>query len=570
MYKKFVLSILTLLFSLCVVSGLRAADHSKPVAVLSFAGYDQAWTAIQKIADQMGFGPVAASFRQTAGDIKGADRTKPFGAALFTNGKELIPFAFLPIEDLDKLEAPGIDQLKKQLDKSGDSYYFTTAKGVVLEIRQKAHWLYICEKGKASFLPKEDPSTFLKNRDKDAFVQGSIYVENIPKDLLEVLFASLRVQIAQADPASELQLKRASKYLNTLIDTLEVCSFASKIDPKTGKGSTEIALNAKEGSDPLKSWKASLEAKTKWNSLFQPKNAVLSFLQTQVQFGADKTYTLDSQEIMFDSLIQEIDKQIEGKEDQDRAKEIVNNLRKISMGALKKDAFSCAFTLTSEPMIFTGIDIAEGDLLKKTLRQIADYFALEYPDYIKKYVKIDAGNMNGWSVSTLTLPLEIIDASLPDWAAKLKISFLCGIQEDALVLFVGLDQKKVTEVFKNFAEKPFKEEKTPATCCVFSLKELGNAVDFLGSPSDFPPQFFKIRNILKSAPESAVCSISTRLNGNTLRQTRTSDGSVYKIIGQIVRVFTNPNQAKHTNDISEGEDLFDEPAPKKPDSKKEK
>lgn len=563
MYKKIALSILALLICVCGNPRLQAAEAQKPIAVISFSGYDRTWNAIQQIADQMGFGPIVQSFRQTSAEIKGMDKNKPFGFALFNDGKDLIPFAFLPIKNLDQLEVLGIESIKKDLKKEGGKYSYTTPKNVTLELFEKGDWLYIYEKSKAASIPSTDPSTFLKNKDKDIFLQGSLFIENIPKDLLEVLFAPLREQIAKANPTSEKQLERLSQYFNTLTDTLKTLSFFTKIDSKTGKGINEFVLTAKEGSSLLKSWEASSKAKTKWNPLFRPKNAVLSFLQIQAQIGDDKKYLIDSQSIMFDSFIQEIDKQIEGKDDQAKAREIVNNLKKIYIGPLKKDSCSFAGTLTSEPMIFLGADITEGDLLKKTLQQITDYFAIEYPDFVKQYVKIDAGRMNDWSVSTLTLPLELLDTTLPEWAQKLKISFLIGIQKEAAVLFVGTDQKKLTNAFKDFASKPFKEEATPETICVFSAKELGKLLDLPGSPKEFAPQFFKIRDILKAAPENAICTISTQFEGDTFRQTRVCDGSIYKILGQITRVFTNPNQSEHKDDLQEGENLFDDPAPTK-------
>ena len=102
--RKTLLSLLTVALMLSGAPRLSADD--KPVAVVSIASYETFQKDLKFVGDLAGapdldksIDGIVALMTQGKG-LKGLDKTRPLGAAIFLEGQSPRGFAFLPITDL--------------------------------------------------------------------------------------------------------------------------------------------------------------------------------------------------------------------------------------------------------------------------------------------------------------------------------------------------------------------------------------------------------------------------------------------------------------------------------------
>lgn len=560
--KWFVRLNLALLALLCALAPLRAADEMKPVAVLSFAGYDALVDSAGVLADTLGHKETLDAMLTMAGSMEGIDKSKPAGAVLLSDGTEIFAFGFLPITDLEALDCPGIEDLKNQYDKeTGLLTLSGEGDGAVrVKLTQRDGWCFITGEGKESLLPAEDTLSLLDGLNEKYLVGGKLYADRIPADLLDTLLAPLRQQMAELEPSQSDSVEYAVKALVNQIESLESVECGLSVDAASGDLVLTCESVAKPGSDIAEIFEKAKSAETRWSDFNRPEDSV--YAQGHVNFMTKKVadLMLENYQNSFKQFAEDLDTALENEKDAEAIKKVIEHFESFLDQNIALEEKDFAASLTAEPILMIGGTIAAGDKLTETLAELNAYFAsTDENDGVREFlknIKINGSDFAGYKVSTATLSQELSDqlaAADPDLAGMIP-AVLLGVKNDAIILLAGLDKKKVSEQFKSLAQTDRKPQpvKRPMTFQL-SLKNIGVLLGNLLPNAE--GEFAKLIQTLKEGPDDAVISAFNESDGLKVTGRLVVRGKFLKLAGDAFHALSD---SKESSDTESGDDLFDQ------------
>src|SRR5262249_29372481 len=102
-----------------------AAEDMQSIAVLSFAGYDRFVAAFTTLGETAKYATLPAAIggflRRRTGieSLEGLDRSRPMGVVVVTDGLAVVPIAFVPVADGEKL-LRSLEKLIAKPEKLGE------------------------------------------------------------------------------------------------------------------------------------------------------------------------------------------------------------------------------------------------------------------------------------------------------------------------------------------------------------------------------------------------------------------------------------------------------------------
>lgn len=538
MLKKFMTGILIGLFVFCA-TGLRAKTNWKPIITISESGYDDTWNTVDRLANAMGYGLFMKTFDEIRENIAkegGIKKDQPIGIVVLSDDKEFFPFFFAPITKFADFETLH-DYLGTNLENNKGKFYYRCNEKISIELLQKDGWLYGFEKGQSAKLPKGDPARFLNGQNKSDLLAINIYFENISNDLLDLAFAPIRQAFADNNVTSAQleQMKVTLDYLKKVCHDFRSVSYGIKVDSKNNlilAGSAEV----KPGTEIAKTFAGLSDAKTKWNDLYEPDKAVIGMTSLKVNTPDSIEFLSQYYKTQFDNYRSEVEKNLEDKSDRKAVNVILDNLQKVMISTMTRPTYGSAMMLTPDPMLVFGSDLAEGETLYKALEQIVNYYQKTESGFIKKNVKLGAEQINGYKVSTLTLPMSNFSQA-SDWLKDKELFLEIGVKNDALLLQLNFDKKAALANFKKLAERKVSEEPLPKEIGSLSIANLGKLLDFTGPDSDIPDnkQYNQTRKILKQASPQARISVTQEYQNNVYAFQIKWNAHCFKLIGDTIR-----------------------------------
>lgn len=522
----------------------NVAKTWRPVAVVASAGYDAVWGAAERVAKELKFAEAVEAARAIYGDVQGVDREKPFGLVVATDGSEIVPFAFLPVADIEKLEFVGVSDLKEKIETTAEGVFIGDAPR--LRLLEKDGWLFVCEAGKEAVLPTTDPTVGL---DCDETLTFQLDLTALPEELFEAGFAALRQKAAENAPTDDEaaleQFDATLEYYSAIFDSLERVAWTLNVDAASGDLVWECALVCKAGSPLAETLVGAQNAETRWGAIAETPNAVFAAVQAGKRSALDREFLAKQQAVALDNFKTALEIGLESDEERALAEELSAVVEKLAKSASADGTFDSASAFACEPTLLFSSAVApvDGSELTAVVRKVFAKLEKDEPEFaekIGKFVKLDAGTVEGFALSTVDVPFAELDAAAPEpfaaFASDKTFAVRLGTSADAVLLVAGLDSTAVDAEFARIAAAS--KTKTPAPRrAAFAVAPLGRFfLDAVAESEETPVHLRKTLERIAEA-DDARTEVEYAVDGNRLDARYVVKSGVFRLIGDVARTY---------------------------------
>ena len=423
MLKKtlFCLSMLALSLSGRPANVVAAEGDPKPVAVLSFAGYDrleQSLDIIGKLSDNpaLKYLPEASLKMLTLGKgLAGLDKSRPWGVVVQTDYTK--SYAFLPVTDLKQLAETVEIVTGKPLEMVGGAYKLDALRQT-LYAREQGKWVILSlAPGSLANVPS-DPSVALGGLPKQYDLAVSLQMANVPPEMLDKYLGVLQEGVEHATKGSESETDQAAQELGkkafaslaAAVKDLEDVTVGLAIDPTANKARLDVQYTAKAGSKLAARLAATQPLKTQFAPLRNP-DATLSVGASTGLSPDDVRQAL----AMFDGwqklLVQKLEEKGELPDKElKKAQEMLGDLFEVLKATVRKGQLDFGLAVNLKPgesTLIKGGRLAAPDKLDHAIRlavQLAHDLS-PHPEAVDKAVQLDAGKYREFVFHKVTIPL---------------------------------------------------------------------------------------------------------------------------------------------------------------------
>lgn len=406
-----------------LVQAVVAAD--KPVAVVSFAGYDALISDLNYVGELAGTPQLSQSLEgilalvTRAQGLVGLDKSKPIGAAvsLPENGQPTVQ-VFVPVTDVDKL-LDALQGLIPQVEDLGDGFSrLRTPKGPPIIMKRADGWAFFSDsKDNLADLPK-NPAKLLGTLPDDYDLAVQLNVQNVPAMYKQLAVGALKdgfeKGMKQNDGEDDATYKSRRQFgehtmeqITSLIDEVDHITFGFAIDEEDGGAYFDTSMNVVPGGKLAKQF---AEAKkndkpSKFAGFADPDAVANVHFHTPVM-AEDAKMMLTAINAARPEAAKKIDESNDLNDDQKKSvKGMVNDLFDVVEATINGGQFNGGFGMWGEGPF----DMAAGGLfvdakkLEAIVKKAVDMFGSE-ADFPK--VKLDAANHEGVSFHTLSVPID--------------------------------------------------------------------------------------------------------------------------------------------------------------------
>ncbi|MBQ9127658.1 MAG: hypothetical protein IJY15_07860, partial [Thermoguttaceae bacterium] len=442
----------------------------RPLAVVSCAGYDAIWEAAKDVAQALKVAEVVETVRAIYGDVQGLDREKPFAVVVATDGSEIVPFAFLPVEKVEKLEFVGASDLKAKLETTPEGIFFGDEPR--FRLLEKDGWLFVFEEGKEAWVPTTDPTAWLGDEGAKGVLSVAVDFTAVSEELLEAGFATLRQKIAENapndDPVALEEFNATLEYYSALFDSLERARWALSVDAATGDLVWEATVVCKDGSPLAETLAGAQNAETRWGAIAETPNAVWAAVDAGKRSELDREFLAKQQADAVDKMRLAVEIGLGDAEERATAEEFVAVLEKILSSIAADGTVDAASAFACDPLVLTtAIAPIDGEETARVVRMFWNQWNEREPEFagkIAKFAKIDAETVGGFNVSKIDVPFaEFEERMAPAWTeywSDKTLAVRWGTSVDAVLLVVGIDSAEADAEFARIVAGA--KTKTPA------------------------------------------------------------------------------------------------------------
>ncbi len=548
--------------------GADATDskETRAIAVVSSAGYDAVWAAAERIARELNFDGAIKAARAIYGDVQGVDREKPWGVVVATDGSEIVPFAFLPVADLEKLDWGAFD-LKTKIETTPDGAFI--GDNPRFRLLEKDGWLFAFEAGKEAFVPTTDPTAWLDGEGGEGVLTLRVDLTATPAELLEAGFAALRQQAAENAPTDEAALERLNatlEYYSATFDSLEQIRWTLDVDAATGDLAWEAAVVCKDGSPLAETLAGARNAETRWSAIAETPNAVFAAVEAGKYSTLDRDFLEKRRANAFDNAKKALAIGLEDAAERALAEEALAVVEKCAKSALADGTFDSASAFACDPVVFSAAGApVDGSELTGAARKIFEKLKADEPkiaEKIDRFVKLDAETVDGFSVSKIDVPATEFEGETAAQGAASRrektLAVRCGTSADAILLVVGLDSAEADAEFARIAAAS--KTKVPAPKrSAFAVAPLGRlALETFDALPELALTDAARKTLERIAEANdARFEVEYAVDGRRCEARCVVKSGVFRLIGEVVRL----NLAAKFGSGGEGEDvdeLFEE------------
>ncbi len=558
--------------ALTLCSALWAADL-KPVAAVSLSGYDELDGSIEKVLDTAGYKEFHTVLTSMTDGVDGIDKSKPLGFVLLGNGNDLIPVAFLPVADFDALTCPGIEVLKEKFNYNADEKTITIAsddaddeidgdeaddqndsEGMVCRLVQQNEWLFVVPLKNESALPAQiDPAEWVEGFGEKYLLGGVVHVDRVPAEIIDSLFAGLRVEASKDEKAAE-GLESLGKLADFVKANVKAVEFGLSVDQSSGDIVVSSMASPVADSSFAKSLEQNAHPVTRWSDFYDPDNSILAVSKAEVV----ESEMVEFQKSQWDSVIGTLISSISGEEGNEQeieeAKSLVGEWQAWGDKNYDSGKSDGALSVGIDGTLSFAATIADGaglqTLVEKTFEFVKKTIADDSgddPDAAKfrNSFKVNANQYKGYYVSTFVLPVSDLDKNF---------SFLIGVKDDAVILIAGTAKKRVSDLFKEKTAVEHSESDAPQRW-VFSVPNLAKfALTFDDVASDEIGN--KVASALAEGSADAVVSGQSECTEEGLHQWFTIKGELIKLICDTVGSLQSEEDGVEGDETDSDSDSF--------------
>ena len=477
--RKTLLSILAVAILLGAASFGFAQGEMKPIATVSFAGYDRLKADIGVIGRLVGNPKLADMLEmmlkgKTQGKgLTGLDTKRPWGVAVFArpgnapNLPDLITYGFVPVTDLKQLMEAAKSNPKFAAAITSQGVYEIGAKemyeisvsNLPLCVQQKGNWAIIVGNRKDLANAPADPLKLLGDLPKNYDIAVRVSVKDIPASMRQMGMAQLQAMASMsrmhggnggvASPAQALAP------LVSMLDELDSVTLGLKIDPGTSKSYLDLEVTAKAGTKLAERFVAMKLGKTAFAGVQIPEAAVV--LNRHDEINADDLAQVQAALAGFHKRF------LDGLGQQELSEDQVNLMTRFSTDLLdvlqktlatkKIDGGLAMLLEPGAATVVGGATVVDGAKLEKALQQLVDGLKKTDPE-AAKLIKFNAETHEGVHFHKLSIPTPH-PMLVPMFGDTLDL--VLGTAADKVMLGVGRNAaktlKKVLDQSKAAADK---------------------------------------------------------------------------------------------------------------------
>ena len=545
---------------------LASEAKTRPIAVVSSAGYDAIWGATERVAEALKIVEIVETVRAIYGDVQGLEREKPFAVVVATDGSEIVPFAFLPVKSVEKLEFVGVSDLKEKIETTPEGIFI--GDGPRFRLLEKDGWLFVFEAGKETLVPTTDPTVWLGEKGGKGVLSVEVDFSAVPEELLEAGFAALRQRAAENAPTDDEaaleQFETTLEYYSAIFGSLKQMSWTLNVDAATGDLVWDCAIVAKDDSPLSETFAGAQRAETRWSAIAETPNAVWVAVDAGKRSELDREFLAKQLEDSIDNMKRVAEIALDDAEERASAEKMFAVLEKVLTSISADGTVDVASAFACEPFVLTtAIAPIDGEETARVVRMFLDELQEQESEDVKrivKFAKINAETVAGFSVSKLDVPFVEFEENIASewieyWSDK-TLAVRWGTSGDAVLLVVGIDSAEADAEFARIAAGA--KTKTPAPKrSAFAVAPFGRwALQALDGNKAVSVVWRKALEKIAEANDARV-EIEYEVAGNRLDARYVVKSEMFRVIGDILRL----NIAANIGSGDEGEDvdeLFEE------------
>ena len=523
--------------TLAAAPQVKAADM-EPVIVVSFAGYDELKADIDfigELANQPGASAMLEgllmAFTQQKG-FDGLDKTRPWGAALSTDGLEFQMLAFLPVDKPENLTA-ALAPLLGEPEELDDDVSRIMAGNTPVFIKPQGEWLFIAQLADGLKNLPADPMTFLSGLDDDYDIAIRVDVQNVPEQYRSMAVDNLQMGVEsnldqgddETDDAFEMRKNLARTQVDqitALLEELDQLTLGWKIDAEAKSTYLDTMLTFVPDSDLAKQ-SMNLETVASTLSGFLAENVPFALLSsTKVKDESLLAASIEQTESAIaklrEQVMAEIDKEerlASEPEKKAEIKEIIDELFEVLAATAKEGRMDVGMTVNGDgPLsLSAAVRVADG---RKVEEAIKKFVALGKDEEDFPEVDLDVDEYEGVSFHTIAIP-EPDDEDAAESLADVfgdEVELTIGFGDEHIYASLGEDGVETLSELLDNSKGDAKKPKFPMDISVY----LTPILKFAATMDNASPMLeMLIKSLEKSGKDRIRVTSQVVENGSRMR-----------------------------------------------------
>lgn len=544
--KKFCLGLLA--SAMLLGSGVVSAQEMKPIAVVSFAGYDRLIKNIGElgqIAANKQLAEMAENLLKavTQGQgLAGVDRTQPWGLVLSTDGTQFPAYAFLPVTDVKKF----LEVLKPhvEIEATGASYTLKTA-GQTLYLTPKGKWAFLAMNPENLVTVSAEPAALLGDLTQRFVLAARLNVSNVPDSLRELLTAQIRfgmqMSLQQAPQENEEQFaarkqmtERAIEQFVTAVTDLEQITLGAAVDALAKKTYVDVTVTAKAGTKTAERMEQVKPATTRFAG-FQVPSSMFAAAWAGKMSQKDIEQSLETianlRTMLSKGLANAPISAEERKQLEKLLGEVLETVRASTKTGISDGALSVQYTSKGLTLV-GGAYVVGGDRLNKILEDSAAMATKRKPE-LAGHLKLNAETYKGIRFHRLQTPIPA-NVENRERVVKLlgpQLDIVVGVGAEAVYFGAGRDPlAAVRQAIDRSASAPSKP--IPPFEMALALGPVARIVSEIGDENAKPVAAMLAMGLAQSEGKDRLRIVATPIQRGMQVRVELEEG-VVKLLGSI-------------------------------------
>lgn len=400
----------------------------KPILVVAFSGYDAFKDDLNFIGSLAGNPALADLLEQkleaeTGGQgLAGLDKTRPWGAAVRTDGLQIQPLALLPVDDLEKLFGAVAGMIPDPED-AGDGVWEIAAGPVSVFVKQQGKWALIGQTKESLRNLPEDPAKLLAPLASQYDLALRLSMQNIPPMFRQMAADQIRLGMILAirpqDGEDDEQFAQRRKIVErqieatiTALSDLDELSIGLSIDGENRKAVVDLSSTAVVGSKTAELLAAVSTEKSAFSGFTLP-GALISAHVNRPTSEQDMAQTREALKYLEQAATKEIDQSGQLADPQQKAllKGFLAEFIQVIDRTTAQGRINGGLVVTARAphTLAVGGMVADGQKLESILKRFVDA-AADDPGFPK--VELDVEHHRGIRFHRLEVPVPENDDNL--------------------------------------------------------------------------------------------------------------------------------------------------------------
>ncbi len=455
--KKKLLSLLVLVL-LSAIGSLGLAQDAKPVAAISFSGFEALRADVRYLGALMGQPDLAAAMDGlitigTEGKgLQGLDTKRPWGAVVFSHEEEFSFAVFLPTTDLQAL-ADTLGVLDIRATDQGDGTYEVLTPLLPMVMMERNGWAIMADQAKTFDSLPDDPTTLLGPLVGKYDLGLMAHVANLPDGVRQMVLAQISMGAAmgmqqQPDESDEQyafrrnMTERSIQQLTTMLNELDRFMLGISVDGEAAAGMIEVAVSAKEGTKTAEQFALLKGTQTNFAGFDQPEAAMSAIASARLTDDDVEQYKSLLEGVQA-AATEDLLKQDLSDAEMTLAKRLIVELFAMLEDNIEAKLVDGGMVVKLGPDQLTavvGMHVTDGPKIEGLVKEFVEQLLKDEPA-ASDHVKLDAETHAGVNLHMVSVPTEAMDEAAEQMRKLVgaQMNVVVGIGPNSIYLAAGRD-----------------------------------------------------------------------------------------------------------------------------------